>query len=82
MSKEYDSEYLAYLNSMADILSQCDNAHYAWNDPEVMEKRLLQAAPPKAVPAKPQPTQPLTQEKKPNSRPTSNLAWIVMGFDE
>ena len=38
MSKEYDSEYLAYLNSMADILSQCDNGHYAWNDPEVMEK--------------------------------------------
>ena len=58
--KIYDSDYLAYMNEMADILSHCDGGqNYSWHDPEAMEKRLLEGhAPVKVAPTKQTPSQP------------------------
>ena len=78
--KNWDSDYVQYLNDQADLLSQVDGVRYGWNDVEAIEKRLMGAAPaPKAPPVKPQPKpQPVTGTKPAKH---SRLGLIASGID-
>jgi hypothetical protein len=70
---------MQYMNDMAGLFSQIDGVHYDWNNPEQMEKRLLEGTQSEKVSK--QQTKPQAQPVKQPRIKTSRLGLIVSGFD-